>query len=198
MDAWKLPTSIDVCGKEYSIRTDFRVVLDVLTAMNDPKILSPDMTEDEKQWEKILTMLQILYVDFEDMPPKDWKEAAEKAVDFIDCGIKPGDSPKPRLMDWEHDAPVVIPAINKVAHKDVRSEEYMHWWTFFGLYMEVGESTFSTIVSIREKKRKGKKLEKWEKDFCRDNQKLVDFEKKQKVERSKEEREALDLLFGKI
>ena len=101
-------------------------------------------------------------------------------------------------MDWEHDAPVVIPAINKVAHKDVRSEEYMHWWTFFGLYMEVGESTFSTIVSIREKKRKGKKLEKWEKDFYRDNQKLVDFEKKQKVERSKEEREALDLLFGKI
>ena len=143
MDAWELPTSIDVCGKEYSIRTDFRVVLDVLTAMNDPEILSPDMTEDEKQWEKILTMLQILYVDFEDMPPKDWKEAAEKAVDFIDCGIKPGDSPKPRLMDWEHDAPVVIPAINKVAHKDVRSEAYMHWWTFFGLYMEVrGEHIF--------------------------------------------------------
>lgn len=38
MDPWKLPTSLDVNGKEYSIRSDFRVILDILSAMNDPDI----------------------------------------------------------------------------------------------------------------------------------------------------------------
>lgn len=195
MYAWKLPTSLDVGGKEYSIRTDYRVILDILTAMNDPEILEPGMTEQEKKEEKVFTMLQILYIDFETIPPKYCKEAAEKACDFIDCGIKGDDKPKPRTMDWKQDAPVIVPAINKVSGKDIRSVKYMHWWTFFGLYMEIGESTFATIVSIRDKKRKCKKLEKWEQEFYRNNKKLIDLES-QRVERSKEEQDALNELFG--
>lgn len=77
MDPWKLPTSLDVNGKEYSIRSDFRVILDILSAMNDPDIFEPGMTEEEKQQEKTLTMLRILYVDFDSMPPKDWQEACK-------------------------------------------------------------------------------------------------------------------------
>ncbi len=79
---------------------------------------------------------------FDSMPPKDWQEASRKACEFIDCGIKNDGKPRPRIMDWEQDAPIIIPAVNKVNNAEVRATDYMHWWTFFGLYMEIGESTF--------------------------------------------------------
>ena len=195
MYAWKLPTSIDVGGKNYKIRTDYRVILDILASMNDPDIFEPGMSQEEMQQEKVMTMLQILYIDFDSMPPRDWKEAAEKACDFIDCGIKDDGKPKPRTMDWEQDAPLKIPVINNSIKIDVRSVKYMHWWTFFGLYMEIGESTFSAVVSIRDKKRRGKKLEKWEQEFYRNNKHLVDL-KARRIERSDEEKDALRELFG--
>lgn len=195
MYAWKLPTSLHVGGTNYKIRTDYRVILDILAAMNDPDILDPGMTEDEKQAEKVLTMLQILYIDFDRMPPSDWKEASEKACEFIDCGIRDDGTPKPRLMDWEQDAPIIVPAVNKVCNFDIRSVKYMHWWTFFGYYMEIGECMLSTVVSIRDKKRRGKKLEKWEQEFYRNNKHIVDLRIK-KTERSEEEKEELRKLFG--
>lgn len=195
MYAWKLPTSLRVGGRNYKIRTDYRVILDILAAMNDPDIFELGMSEEEMNAERIMTMLQILYIDFESMPTSDWNEAAEKAREFIDCGIKDDGSHKPRLMDWEQDAPVIVPAVNKVCGKDIRSVKYMHWWTFLGYYMEIGECTLATIVSIRDKKRRGKKLEKWEQEFYRDNKNLIDL-KVHKVERSDEEKEALRKLFG--
>ena len=30
MNAWKLPTTVTVCGQEFAIRSDFRAVLDAL------------------------------------------------------------------------------------------------------------------------------------------------------------------------
>ena len=41
--------------------------------------------------------------------------------------------------------------------------------------MEIGEGTFQTVISIRSKKRKGQKLEKWESDFYRENKKMIDL-----------------------
>jgi hypothetical protein len=195
MYAWKLPTFLRVGGRNYKIRTDYRAILDILAAMNDPDILEPDMSGEEINAERIMTMLQILYIDFESMPTSDWNEAAEKAKEFIDCGIKDDGAHKPRLIDWEQDAPIIVPAINKVCGKDVRSVKYMHWWTFLGYYMEIGECTLATIVSIRDKKRRGKKLEKWEQEYYRNNKKLIDL-KTEKVERSEEEKEELRKLFG--
>lgn len=195
MNAWKLPTSLCVSGKNYKIRTDFRVILDILAAMNDPEIFDTGTSETDKAAERVLTMLQILYVDFDTIPPSEWREAAERARDFIDCGMKDDGKPKPRLMDWEQDAPIIVPAVNKIAKIDVRSVKYMHWWTFFGYYMEIGECLLATVVNIRDKKRKGKKLEKWEKEFYQNNKSLVDLKMKQE-KRSEEEKEALRKLFG--
>lgn len=195
MDAFRLPYSLEINGKDYKIRTDYHVILDILIAMNDPEIFEPGMTEEEKQQEKVMTMLQILYVDFDSIPPRDWKEAAEKACEFIDCGIKDDGKPKPRTMDWQQDAPIILPAINKVAHEDIRNREHMHWWTFFGYYMEIGESTYSTVISIRDKKRRGKKLEKWEQEFYKNNKSIVDLKVKRQ-ERSEEEKDELRKLLG--
>ena len=43
--------------------------------------------------------------------------------------------------------------------------DYIHWWTFMGYYMSIGECLYSTILSIRDKILNGKKLEKYEREF---------------------------------
>ena len=192
MDVWKLPKSVNVNGKEYRIRSDYRAVLDILCAINDPDIVA-GMSEEEKNLEIYTTILAIFYEDFDNLPTEDWEEALKTAKEFIDCGFKE-DKKKPQLMDWKKDAKILIPAINKVAHEDIRDKEYLHWWTFMGLFMEIGESLFSTITNIREKVSKGKKLDSWEKEFYSSNKELVDL--KATPERSKEEKEELRRVFG--
>lgn len=76
------------CRKEYPIRSDYRVVLDILQCMNDPEIFEPDMTEDEKRAEQVISMLAILYIDFDDMPPTEWEEAAEKHVNLLTADFR--------------------------------------------------------------------------------------------------------------
>jgi hypothetical protein len=57
---------------------------------------------------------------------------------------------------------------------ECRSVEYLHWWTFMGAYMEIGgDCAFSQIVSLRSKLAKGKKLEKYEREWLRQNWDLV-------------------------
>ena len=72
---WEMPVSLEVGGTGYSIRTDYRAILDILSYFNDP-----DYEDDEK----ILICLDILYEDFDSIPPELWDEAYEKAKSFID------------------------------------------------------------------------------------------------------------------
>lgn len=192
---WELPESITVGDTEYAIRTDYRAILDILTAMNDPEIVDKSMSEDEKNMQYVLTMLHILYVDFDKMPEGYWQEATEKAIGFIDCGIKDNGKPKPRLMDWQQDAPLIAPQISKIIGRDIRGAD-MHWWTFLGYYMDIGDGAFATIVSIRDKLKKKKKLEKWEREYYKDNKTLIDLNTEKKT-RSAEDRAALDKLLGR-
>lgn len=38
MRAYELPTSLNINGVAYTIRTDFRAIIDILIAMNDPDL----------------------------------------------------------------------------------------------------------------------------------------------------------------
>lgn len=195
MYAWRLPFTLNINGKDYKIRTDYRVILDIIAAMNDKDIFNGDETEEEKEEIKAFTMLDILFLDIDSIPDADLNEAIEKACEFIDCGIKGDSTPRPRTMDWKQDAPLIVAGVNKVAGADVRQKDYLHWWSFMAMYMEIGESTFSTVLSIRDKKRKGK-LEKWEREYYKQNKNLIELEV-DKFKRSKEEQEELDKLFGR-
>ena len=177
----RLPTSLTVAGQEYSIRTDFRDVLTILAAYGDPEL------EDE---EKVYVCLYILYEDFADIPQSDYAAAYKEAVKFIDCGMPTDDKSGVRTMDWEQDSPILFPAINKVAGREVRAMDYLHWWTFMGYFMEINEGIFSHVLSIRHKKAKGKKLEKWERDFYQANKDICVL--RQKL--SEEEQAAKDRL----
>ena len=59
MIGYTLPTSLSIGGVEYFMRTDFRAVLDILIAMNDPEI------EEEI---KPIIMLQILIPNWKEIP----------------------------------------------------------------------------------------------------------------------------------
>lgn len=188
--AWEFPTSLNIGGVDYEIRTDYRAVLDLLTALADP-----ELTDDDPQMTAYMqsqVILQIMFPQCDDIPTEHIQEALEKVAEFIDMGIS-DDRKKPKTMDWEQDAPILIPAINKVLNCEIRAQKYMHWWTFLGAYMEIGESLFSNVIHIRQKKTKGKKLEKWEQDFYNENKSLIDFKKVEK--RNEEEQKALDELF---
>ena len=192
-NAWEFPTSIDVDGVQYEIRTDYRVVLDLMTALNDPELLEED--EETRAYIQGIITLQIMFPDCDNIPEEHIKDALKKVVEFIDMGMESDSKNAPKTMDWEQDAPILIPAINKVLNCEIRAQKYIHWWTFLGAYMEIGESLFSSIVNIRQKLAKpGKKLEKWEQDFYKENKSLIDF--KQKNQRSDGEKNMLRDYFG--
>ena len=185
IDVWSLPQSICINGQECAIRSDFRAILDILSAYNDSQF---------NDQEKTMIMLKIFYKD--KIHIGCLREACDKAIEFIDYSFEDARKRKAyKLMDWKQDAPILIPAINKVAGREIRSIPYLHWWTFMSLYMEIGEGLYSQVINIRNKKSKGKKLEKWEQEFYRDNKVLVDLKMK-KNERSEEEKEELRELFG--
>jgi len=190
MSAWDLPTSLSVGGKELQIRTDYRAILDILKCFSDPDF------EADEQWE---VCLRILFTDriFENFSSEEMQEAMEMASWFIDMGMKDDGKVKPRTMDWEQDASVIIPSVNRVIGKEIRALEYLHWWTFLGAYMEIGESLFSQILSIRIKKSKGKKLEKWEREFYKENKHLIDMQIRYTEEEKEEKAELIKILDGR-
>lgn len=191
MNIWSFPTSLNIGGVDYAIRTDYRVILDLLMALNDPELT--DLNNKISAYMQSRVILEIMFPDCDNIPQEHIQEALDKVAEFIDMGVG-DDSKKPKTMDWEQDAPIIIPAINKVLNREIRAEKYMHWWTFLGAYMEIGEGLFSNVIHIRQKKAKGKKLEKWEQDFYKENKSLIDFQHKEK--RSSEEKEMLRDYFG--
>lgn len=183
---WELPTSISVNNTEYAIRTDYRAVMDLLTAFSDKEMLGE--SEEETNIIRALLVLNILFID--EVKPEDQNEAIKKAIEFIDMGIESSrDVKKPTLMDWDQDAPLIIPAINKVLGREIRADKYMHWWTFLSAYMEIGECSFTHIINIRDKKAKGKKLEKWELEYIQEHKDIV-LLKEKLTEKEQLEREA--------
>lgn len=191
MDRWSYPTSINVSGTDYPIRYNYGAVLDLFIALNDPECAGA--TEEETNYIHAMIILQIMFPDCDSIPPENWQEAINKVCEFIDTGISDkGNNPK--TMDWEQDATILIPEINKILGYEVRNPGIdTHWWTFVGAYMGIGESLFSNVVRIRHKKSKGKKLDKQEQEFYKENKSLIDF--KQKNQRSEEEKKALDDYF---
>ena len=154
-----LDRALEVGGRSWAIRADFRDVLNILDAFDDP-----ELTEAEKAY----ICLHNLYVDFAEMDRADYPEAFLAAVAFIDHGVA-GREAGPRTVDWEQDAPLLFPAVNRAAGYEVRDAEFVHWWTFLGLFMEIRDSVYATVLALRQKRARGEKLEPWERDFWRRN-----------------------------
>ena len=165
---FSLPKSVFIDGKEHAIRYDFRVILEIITMLEDEELDGADKTE---------ALLTMFYLD----PPENEKAAVDACFDFIDIS-KREKKKSPRLTDWEQDFEYIVAPVNRVLGYDCRGVEYdpetntggLHWWTFMAAYMEIGgDCLYSQIVSIRDKQARKKKLEKYERDWLRRNGDLV-------------------------
>lgn len=165
---YEIPTTIVIDDREFPIRCDgdYRMILDCFSCLNDF-----NLTEQER----IFGALIIFYEDFNDMcdfigMSDDLATRLVKEMyNFIECEENPMHTMPFKALDWDKDSQLICSAVNKIANTEVRAVEYMHWWTFMGYFSEVGESTLATVVNIRTKIKKGKKLEKYEKEFKNSN-----------------------------
>ena len=119
--------------------------------------------------EKVYVCLTIFYPDVDSIPRSDYEAAFQAAMDFIDYGAKTDN-----------------------ANNAMR---IMHWWTFLGYYMEISDGIFSNVLNLRLKKAKGKKLEKWEREYWQSNKELCVLKPKLSADEQKQ-RDELNKLLG--
>ncbi len=187
MSPWELPTTAVIGGREYSLNADFRDILDILHHLEDP---------DEPEFIRWQIALALFYEEHDKMPAKDQQEAMEYLALFLTGGqTEEQHGPAQKLIDWDQDAQVIVADVNKVAGCEIRALPFLHWWSFLAFFQGIGEGQLSTRVSIRDKLRRGKPLEKWERDFYRQNKKQVDLKRRYSSEELAEQ-ERLKKLLG--
>ena len=168
MNIYELPTYTTIKGKDCSFETDYRVIIKIFQILNDV-----DLTTEEK----IHLALNKFYKtkDF----ATDVELAWEEFTFFINVGevVESSKNDKP-LYEWDKDFSIIIAPINKAFGSDIRGVNYLHWWTFLSYFMEIGECTFSTFVSIRNKINKGIRLEKYEEKIYKENRDKITLKKK--------------------
>lgn len=155
-----LPETVTVSGIEYPVRTDFRVILEILVMLSDPDLSGGDKAE---------ALLRMFYVE----RPRDTAAAVEACLNFISDRRPPPGAPR-NLVDWERDFPLLAAPVNRVLGTECRALPCLHWHSFLAAYLEIGpDSLFACVLRLREKLRTGKKLEKEEREFLRRNRDLV-------------------------
>lgn len=61
---YDLPTSVEINGVTYKVQSDYRAILDICVALNDPEL---------SQREKVIVLLDIFYHDSDTIPPEDYR-----------------------------------------------------------------------------------------------------------------------------
>ena len=148
-------------------------MLDVIAALNDVNL---------SEQSKAAAALIIFYPEYEEIT--DHEAALKEIMRFLNCGDY-GEETRSgalKLIDWEQDFPLIVAPINRIMRGEIRALERLHWRTFLSAFYEIGECALAQIVEIRRKRQKGKKLEKWEQEYYRQNKSSIDFKTRLKDE----------------
>ena len=162
---FSLPITVEIDGRSYPVRTDYRVILEILVMLDDPDLTDGDKTE---------ALIRMFYVN----QPKNPTAALQAFADFVDPRHIDKTSAKhgPRLISWSQDFDLMVAPINHILGCEVRALDHLHWHTFLSAYLEIPpDSVFARVLRIREKLRQGKKLDKTEKQWYRRNMDLVNI-----------------------
>ncbi len=176
IDRWDLPRQAVIGGKVYQLHADYRDILEIFSYLEDPDL------PEYLRWQIAVALF------YEEAVPEDClQEAMEYLSVFLRCGEQEQGAPGPKLLDWEQDAGAIVADVNKVAGQEIRALPFLHWWTFLAYFHAIGEGQLSTLISLRDKLRRGKKLEPWEKDFYRENKRRVDLPRRYSREELQEQ-----------
>ena len=164
---FSLPATVEIDGRSYGIRADFRVILEIFVMLDDPNLTDADKTE---------AMIRMFYIE----RPSDPEAAITAFVSFADPrGSGNKEKPHTRLISWSQDFDLMVAPINHILGFECRAADYLHWRTFLAAYLEIPpESVFARVLRIREKLRTGKKLEKYERSWYNRNRDLVHLKPK--------------------
>lgn len=160
----KLPESLNVCGVEYPIDSDFRTVLRYnkqldQTSENDPE-----------------GIIQCMKIIFREEFPEDILEAIKVLNWFVKCGkTEKKRRPSNRLLginnntpfDFQMDGEMIFSAFkrNDVYGIDLLEVPYLHWWKFIAMLDDIPEGTrFHRIVDYRTIDTNNKNLSKEARD----------------------------------
>jgi hypothetical protein len=174
------PTKVKVDDIEYELNTNFRNCLDIILAFEDNELT---------QYEKVEVMLSLLYKDKN--IPNNIEKAIELAIKFLDCGEatngKIQDGINARTYSFEKDAKYIYSAIKQTHNIDLESVEYLHWWKFVYMFMDLDkECFFNQLVYLRQQKAKGK-LTKEEKQYYISIREIVDLDYTEELSEEEDE-----------
>lgn len=161
---WGLPTTVEVAGQTFAIRSDYRAVLDAIAALRDEEL--------PQAW-RLAAFLKVMYPQHERLP--DAEGALRAAMEFVNLGRPLPENQPERiaLVHWDTDVQLIAPAVDKVLGYSCRACAYLHWWDFVGAFQNIGKGLFAQVVAIRDKRAKGQALDKAERAFARENEELI-------------------------
>lgn len=182
----RLPTAVEIDGKEYSIDTDFRTSLQIIMAFEDANLTS---------YEQSAIMLKLLYGD---VIPPNIEKAQELAIKFLNYGSDDGEGvssgESERLYSFSKDAKYIYSAIKGTHGIDLETVDYLHWWKFCYLFLDLNEDCFfSKIIYYRTQRNRGK-LTKEEQEYCAQIKDILDLPKVRTSQEIAAQNEFMELL----
>ena len=141
----RLPDTVLVGGREYSVRTDFRVFILFELLWQDP---------DMEPAEKIRRSLLLCYPEV----PGDYGPAVEGLLWFYKCGKE--DNPqkkaiaakrgKTRIYSFDYDDDYIFAAFMSQYKINLQRIKYIHWWEFRAMFNSLTNSNeFVKIMEYR-------------------------------------------------
>jgi len=146
----RLPEAIRIEDRVYPINSDYRDCLRIIMAFEDN-----ELTPIEKQW----LVLDNLYP--ERPASEDLQEALNKGIRFLNGGEETEDdeglSSAKRIFSFSKDARFIFAAFQQTHGIDLQNTQYLHWWHFLTLFMDLGADTvFCNLVGLRKRVKTGK------------------------------------------
>lgn len=121
------PDAIEINGREYAIRTDYRYAVMIETAAMDPSVA---------ECERAGLMLDLLYPT----RPADDQAAWDGLAAYLRMGEEPSKGePGPRALDFQIDWPLIVAAYRQAYGIDLATAQ-MHWWEFVALLRGLPET----------------------------------------------------------
>ena len=120
-----LPSSVEIEGTEYEIRSDFRTSVLFSILMEDKEV--PDSIKYEQALDLYYPVI-----------PKNKDEAIEKIIWFYSLGkeeqeVNSTTGKNKKVFDYEEDAIYIYSAFMSDYRIDLQDIEYLHWWKFKSL-----------------------------------------------------------------
>lgn len=161
-----LPTSIEIDQVEYPINPNYKTCLNIILAYEDNELMPQ---------EKHMILLKTLYKEV----PHDITKAIQQGLLFLDGGEKEqgdGGSPSSRLYSFRQDAKFIYSSINASHNDALKRYDFIHWWDFITMFMEMNENCFfSHLIQMRQSSKDGK-LTKEERKWISNNPKIFNLE----------------------